>query len=59
MWHDEWTKSEVDAWLSRLESTARPCAEALYVDQFRSLTQALKERWGHGAETGLPFEDES
>ena len=59
MWHDQWTKTEVDTWLGSLGLDGQIRAEALDVDQFRSLAQALKERWGHGAETGLPLEDES
>ena len=49
----EWTKAEVDAWLASLGLDGQIRAEALDVDQFRSLAQALKQRWGHESGTGL------
>jgi 16S rRNA (adenine1518-N6/adenine1519-N6)-dimethyltransferase len=46
MWQDRWTKAEVDAWLQQRGLDGQLRAEALDVVQFRSLSMALKERWG-------------
>jgi 16S rRNA (adenine1518-N6/adenine1519-N6)-dimethyltransferase len=46
MWRDRWTKTEVDAWLGSLCLDGQLRAEALDVDHFRSLSCALKDRWG-------------
>jgi 16S rRNA (adenine1518-N6/adenine1519-N6)-dimethyltransferase len=51
MWQDRWTKAEVDAWLQQIGLDGQLRAEALDVDQFRSLSLALKERWGKGDES--------
>ena len=50
MWPDRLSKAEVDALLARLGLDGRLRAEALDVDQFRRLSQALKERAGQIAE---------
>jgi 16S rRNA (adenine1518-N6/adenine1519-N6)-dimethyltransferase len=46
MWPGRWSKPEVDALLARLGLDGRLRAEALDVDQFRRLSQALKEGAG-------------
>jgi 16S rRNA (adenine1518-N6/adenine1519-N6)-dimethyltransferase len=46
MWEDRWTKADVDAWLVRIGIDGNLRAEALGADQFRLLSQSLKERWG-------------
>ena len=46
MWGDRWTKAEVDAWLASLGLDGQIRAEALGVEQFRILADALKKRWG-------------
>lgn len=58
MWSDRWTKAEVDAWLGSLGLQGQTRAEALNVDQFRMLAEALKHRWGQDAVTDLPAERE-
>jgi 16S rRNA (adenine1518-N6/adenine1519-N6)-dimethyltransferase len=50
LWPDRFTKPEVDALLARLGLDGRLRAEALDVDQFRKLSQALKESAGQSAE---------
>ena len=52
MWPGRWTKPEVDALLARLGLDGRLRAEALDVDQFLRLSQALKERAGQAVENG-------
>jgi 16S rRNA (adenine1518-N6/adenine1519-N6)-dimethyltransferase len=49
MWSDQWTKAEVDAWLATLGFDGQIRAEALHVDQFRALADALKKRWGRNS----------
>jgi 16S rRNA (adenine1518-N6/adenine1519-N6)-dimethyltransferase len=46
MWDDRWTRADVDAWLKEIGIDGGLRAEALGVDQFRSLAQELKQRWG-------------
>ena len=46
MWDSQWTKAEVDAWLESLGLDGQLRAEALRVEQFRILADALKKRWG-------------
>jgi 16S rRNA (adenine1518-N6/adenine1519-N6)-dimethyltransferase len=50
LWPDRLSKPEVDALLARLGFDGRLRAEALDVAQFRSLSQALKERAGQAAQ---------
>jgi 16S rRNA (adenine1518-N6/adenine1519-N6)-dimethyltransferase len=50
LWPDRFTKADVDALLARLGLDGRLRAEALDVDQFRRLSQALKEGAGQVAE---------
>jgi 16S rRNA (adenine1518-N6/adenine1519-N6)-dimethyltransferase len=50
MWPGRFTKEEVDALLANLGLDGRLRAEALDVDQFRKLSEALKERAGKAAE---------
>ena len=47
IWRDQWTKTEVEVWLESLGIDGQLRAEALGVDQFRTLAYALKKRWGH------------
>ena len=51
MWSGRWSKPEVDTLLARLGLDGRLRAEALDVEQFRRLSQALKERAEQVAET--------
>ena len=46
IWRDQWTKTEAEAWLESLGIDGQLRAEALDVDQFRTLAHALKKRWG-------------
>jgi 16S rRNA (adenine1518-N6/adenine1519-N6)-dimethyltransferase len=46
IWRDQWTKTEAEAWLESLDIDGQLRAEALGVDQFRTLAHALKKRWG-------------
>jgi 16S rRNA (adenine1518-N6/adenine1519-N6)-dimethyltransferase len=46
LWRDQWTKAEVDAWLESRGLSGQLRAEALDVEEFVDLAQALKERWG-------------
>ncbi len=46
-WRDEWSKSEVDHWLDAQGLSGKLRAESLNVDEFLSLTKALRERWDH------------
>jgi 16S rRNA (adenine1518-N6/adenine1519-N6)-dimethyltransferase len=50
MWEGRWTKADVDAWLGPIGIDGDLRAEALGVDQFRLLSQTLKERWGAAPE---------
>src|SRR4051812_15774124 len=45
MWDDRWTKADVDAWLGGIGIDGDLRAEALGVDQFRTLAQGLRLRW--------------
>jgi 16S rRNA (adenine1518-N6/adenine1519-N6)-dimethyltransferase len=47
---DQWNKNEVEGWLESLGIDGQLRAEALGVNQFRILAQALKKRWGHDVE---------
>ncbi|MGZ3383983.1 MAG: 16S rRNA (adenine(1518)-N(6)/adenine(1519)-N(6))-dimethyltransferase RsmA [Isosphaeraceae bacterium] len=47
IWRDQWTKTEVEVWLESLGIDGQLRAEALGVDQFRTLAYALKKRLGH------------
>jgi 16S rRNA (adenine1518-N6/adenine1519-N6)-dimethyltransferase len=47
IWRDHWTKTEVEVWLESLGIDGQLRAEALGVDQFRTLAHALEKRWGH------------
>ena len=47
IWRDQWTKAEAEAWLESLGIDGQLRAEALGVDQFRTLAHALKKRWSH------------
>ena len=58
IWNDRWTKSEVDHWLASLGLDGQSRAETLNTDQFRSLAEALRDRWGQDAGTGLASEEE-
>jgi 16S rRNA (adenine1518-N6/adenine1519-N6)-dimethyltransferase len=53
MWPDQWTKTEVDGLLASLGVDGQIRAEALNLDQFRTLTHLLKARWTQQAENGL------
>jgi 16S rRNA (adenine1518-N6/adenine1519-N6)-dimethyltransferase len=57
MWEGRWTKADVDAWLERIGIDGDLRAEALGVDEFRLLSQALKERWGAAPEGEDHVED--
>ena len=46
LWSDRWTKCEAETWLQSLGIDGQLRAEALRVDQFQSLADALKKRWG-------------
>lgn len=50
LWRDRWTKPEVDALLERLGLTGLVRAEALNVEEFITLTAALKEHLGEAPE---------
>ncbi len=45
LWRDEWTKAEVDAWLESQGLSGRLRAEALDVEEFIALAQALRQRF--------------
>jgi 16S rRNA (adenine1518-N6/adenine1519-N6)-dimethyltransferase len=45
MWSDRWTKAEVDVWLEEQGLSGQLRAEALDVDEFLTLAEALRERW--------------
>jgi 16S rRNA (adenine1518-N6/adenine1519-N6)-dimethyltransferase len=45
LWRDRWTKPEVDAMLEGLGLTGLVRAEAMNVEEFRSLADALRERF--------------
>jgi 16S rRNA (adenine1518-N6/adenine1519-N6)-dimethyltransferase len=47
MWRDQWTKTEAEAWLESLGIDGQLRAEALDVEQLRTLAHALETRWGH------------
>ncbi len=53
LWSDRWSKAEAEAWLQTIGIDGQLRAEALRVDQFQSLADALKKRWGHEATSGL------
>jgi len=46
MGNSQWTKAGVDTWLGSVGLDGRLRAEALRVEQFRILADALKTRWG-------------
>jgi 16S rRNA (adenine1518-N6/adenine1519-N6)-dimethyltransferase len=46
LWRDHWTKSEVDAMLEELGLTGLVRAEAMNVEEFLALADALKVRFG-------------
>ena len=46
IWRDRWTKAEVDAWLESHGLGGQLRAESLDVEEFLTLANALKERWG-------------
>ena len=46
MWSSQWTKADADIWLKSLGLDGQVRAEALAVEQFRILADALKMRWG-------------
>ncbi len=46
LWRDQWTKSDVDAWLESQGLSGQLRAESLNVEEFLSLARALKVRWG-------------
>jgi 16S rRNA (adenine1518-N6/adenine1519-N6)-dimethyltransferase len=46
LWRDQWTKSEVDAWLESQGLSGQLRAESLNVEEFLSLAHDLKARWG-------------
>jgi 16S rRNA (adenine1518-N6/adenine1519-N6)-dimethyltransferase len=50
LWRDRWTKPEVDAMLEGLGLTGLVRAEAMNVEEFRSLADALRERFQLDAE---------
>jgi 16S rRNA (adenine1518-N6/adenine1519-N6)-dimethyltransferase len=45
LWRDRWTKPEIDALLESLGLTGLLRAEAMNVEEFRSLSDALRERF--------------
>jgi 16S rRNA (adenine1518-N6/adenine1519-N6)-dimethyltransferase len=45
LWRDEWTKADVDAWLESQGLSGQLRAEALDVDEFIGLAQALRARF--------------
>jgi 16S rRNA (adenine1518-N6/adenine1519-N6)-dimethyltransferase len=47
LWRDQWTKPEVDALLDTLGLTGQVRGEAMNIDEFRVLADALKERLGN------------
>ena len=51
MWRDQWTKAEVDAWLGAQALSGQLRAEEFHVEQFIALARALRQRFGHCAET--------
>ena len=54
LWPDQWTKNEAEVWLESLGIDGRLRAEALGVDQFQSLAQALKRATGKHEVEPLP-----
>src|SRR5262249_30262033 len=46
IWRDQWSKSQVDAWLEEHGLSGQLRAEALNVEEFIALAHALSERWG-------------
>ena len=48
LWKDRWTKPEVDELLESLGLTGQVRAEAMNVEEFLSLAEALKTRFGEG-----------
>ena len=46
LWRDQWTKSEVDAWLESQGLSGQLRAESLNVEEFINLAHALRSRWG-------------
>jgi 16S rRNA (adenine1518-N6/adenine1519-N6)-dimethyltransferase len=59
LWPDRWSKADVETWLKPLNLDGQHRAEELSVEQFRRLSQALKDRWvDHPREQiGLAEED--
>ncbi len=49
LWCDRWTKAEAESLLESLEINGQLRAEALRVDQFELLADALKKRWVQAA----------
>ena len=47
MWSSGWTNADAQLWLESLGLDGQLRAEALSVEQFRALAEALKTRWGH------------
>jgi 16S rRNA (adenine1518-N6/adenine1519-N6)-dimethyltransferase len=45
LWRDEWTKTDVDAWLESQGLSGQLRAEALDVEEFLALAQALRQRF--------------
>jgi 16S rRNA (adenine1518-N6/adenine1519-N6)-dimethyltransferase len=52
MWREQWTKTEVDAWLKAQGLSGQRRAESLNVDEFLALTKALRERFSQCADIG-------
>jgi 16S rRNA (adenine1518-N6/adenine1519-N6)-dimethyltransferase len=59
LWRDRWTKPEVDALLEGLGLTSSIRAEAMNVEEFIALAQALKERMGTIEDAEPPVEGEA
>jgi 16S rRNA (adenine1518-N6/adenine1519-N6)-dimethyltransferase len=45
LWRDEWTKSDVDAWLESQGLSGQLRAESRDVEEYLELAHALRERW--------------
>ena len=45
LWRDEWTKADVDAWLEAQGLSGQLRPEAIDVDEFIAMTQALRRRF--------------
>jgi 16S rRNA (adenine1518-N6/adenine1519-N6)-dimethyltransferase len=46
IWRDRWSKAEVDVWLESQGLSGQVRAEALDIEEFLALADALRERWG-------------